>query len=155
MKKFLAPLLLFLWHICVLGAGVAAFHHGSDHAIFGNAKVLPACLFAGLIGGVVYCLRGIYMSFCVYKKWDDIWVVWHCVRPLVSAFCGGICYFFLLAGVFFLKDVEGADFSAYVYYASAFLAGYNVDKFLEKLESINATLFGVGKSRHARRSERE
>lgn len=148
MKKYIAPLALFAWHLCVLVGGFHLCRSYTCAGCFDAAKILPACLFAGLVGGVIYCLRGIYLNFCVRKdEWDNVWIVWHAIRPVVSALCGGVSYFFLQAGLLFLNDADGVDFSPYVYYVLAFLAGYNVDNFLRKSEEIHKSLIGVKKSR--------
>jgi len=31
------------------------------------------CTLIGGVGGVVYCLRGVYLNVCVRKSWDDQW----------------------------------------------------------------------------------
>lgn len=149
MAKFIPPIILHTWHLLLLlGAGVAVVKFKSgDFGRLDIAEVIPGCLLAGLTGGVVYCMRGIYINFCVRKKWDSDWIIWHVIRPFVSAICGVVCYFFLQAGLLLLKGAESADFSPYVYYVLAFLAGLNVDKFIKKLEEISKAVIGVEKSK--------
>ena len=145
MKQYIVPFALVVWHILVLFGGGVFFHNFGGVDYFGVAKMLPACIFAGLVGGIIYCLRGIYLHFCVRKDWDDVWIVWHAIRPMVSTLCGGVSYFFLKSGLLLLND-GGANTSPYIYYVLAFLAGYNVDKFLKKAEEINKSTTGTDKS---------
>ena len=60
--------------------------------------VVP-CALVGGIGGVVYCLRGVYLNACVKKVWDDQWQPWYYIRPIVSHLCGAISFLFLKAGL--------------------------------------------------------
>ncbi|HDR1121453.1 TPA: hypothetical protein QB222_000511, partial [Pasteurella multocida] len=57
------------------------------------------CLLAGGVGGTVYCLRAVYIQACVKKEWDENWVVWYIVRPLISIVIGGVSYLFIKAGL--------------------------------------------------------
>lgn len=147
MNKYLTPIGLFAWHMLVLVGGNFLCRNFAGADCFGASKILSACIFAGLVGGVIYCLRGIYYHFCVRENWNDVWIVWHGIRPVVSALCGGVSYFFLKSGLFLLSDTDGVDSSPYVYYVLAFLAGYNVDNFLRWSEGIHESLAGVKKSR--------
>ncbi len=108
-------------------------------------KLVPInCALIGLLGGVLYCLRGIYVNRSV-KGWDSNWNVWYYLRPLTSSISGFISYVILLAGLLTL-DAEQGD-TEFGFYAFAFIAGYNVDKFLQKLEDVAKTIWGIDKSR--------
>ncbi len=110
-------------------------------------KIGLLCAVIGGIGGCVYCLRGIYISACVRKNWDDIWKPWYYIRPIVSIACGGISYLFLRAGLLFLESGTRPESSALGFYALAFIAGLNVDKFISKVEDISQAAWGIEKSR--------
>ena len=103
------------------------------------------CSLMGGMGGVLYCLRGIYLNKSVHKRWDKDWYVWYYLRPVTSLLSGLVSYIFLKAGLLVLDAAEGDAHFGYL--AVAFVAGYNVDKFLQKLESIAKTLWGIDKSR--------
>lgn len=95
-------------------------------------------------GGVLYCLRGIYRAKAVNKNWDPNWEVWYYLRPITSLISGIVSYVFLKAGLLVL-DADTGD-SMFGYLAIAFIAGYNVDNFLKKLEDIANSVWGIKKS---------
>jgi len=104
------------------------------------------CLFGG-VGGATYCLRGVYISACVKKNWDSAWLPWYFIRPFVSFVCGGISWIFFKAGLIVFESQQNSNASEFAFFALAFIAGLNVDKFVVKLEDIAATVWGIEKSR--------
>ncbi|MDI6766222.1 MAG: hypothetical protein QME52_05305 [Bacteroidota bacterium] len=113
------------------------------------------CILLGGLGGVVYCLRGVYLNASVRKQWDPVWVPWYYIRPFVSLACGGISFLFLKAGLLLLESAQNADSTDLGFYALAFVAGLNVDKFITKIEDIAQATWGIEKSRTARDSSKE
>ena len=109
---------------------------------------LTSCCVAG-VGGCVYCLRAVYLNKAVFKRWDDDYLVWYLLRPVVSTACGGISYLFLRAGLLVLESNPTADASELGFYALAFIAGLNVDKFVQKIETIAHGVWGIERSRAA------
>ncbi len=99
----------------------------------------------GSLGGVLYCLRGIYLNKSVHKRWDKDWYVWYYLRPLTSLISGFVSSIFLKAGLLTLDASEGS--TTFGYLAIAFIAGYNVDNFLKKIEDVAKTVWGIDKSR--------
>ncbi|MEQ6120003.1 hypothetical protein [Reichenbachiella sp. MALMAid0571] len=99
----------------------------------------------GSLGGVLYCLRAVYLNKSVHKRWDEDWIVWYYLRPLTSLLSGLVSSIFLKAGLLTLDAVEGG--STFGYLAVAFIAGYNVDNFLKKIEDVAKTVWGIDKSR--------
>lgn len=121
-----------------------------------DAVRLPfRCILLGGLGGAVYCLRGIYLNASVHKQWDATWVPWYYIRPFVSLACGGISFLFLKAGLLLLESTQNADSTDLGFYALAFVAGLNVDKFITKIEDIAQATWGIEKSRTARDSSKE
>jgi len=110
-------------------------------------KTLLYCILAGGLGGIIYCLRGIYLSACVRKDWDKVWYPWYFIRPIVSMLTGGVSFVFLKAGLLVLDSQSKPNSSHLAFYAVAFIAGLNVDKFIAKLEDIAKTTWGIDKSR--------
>lgn len=108
------------------------------------------CTLIGGIGGVVYCLRAVYLNASVRKSWDDRWQVWYYIRPLVSHFCGAISFLFLKAGLLVLEARQSTEASDLGFLALAFIAGLNVDKFITKVEDIAQATWGIEKSRTAK-----
>lgn len=108
------------------------------------------CTIVGGVGGVVYCLRGVYLNACVKKHWDPDWEPWYYIRPFVSLVCGAVSCLFLKAGLLVLESSQKQDASELGFYALAFVAGLNVDKFIAKIEDIAQASWGIEKSRIAK-----
>ena len=105
------------------------------------------CTLIGIIGGILYCLRAVYLNKCVLKQWDKDWEVWYYLRPITSGISGFISCIFLKAGLLVLEADAKPDAISFGYLAIAFIAGYNVDNFMKKLESIASSVWGITKSR--------
>lgn len=145
MKKVIAFLLIFLFGLCALLARLAA---GDLPAWIVDIRLPIACALAGGLGGFVYTLRAVYINACVYKRWDADWEPWYYIRPFVSLICGGVSWLFLKAGLLILEATEsGSDLG---FYALAFIAGLNVDKFVSKVEDIAQAAWGIEKSRSSK-----
>jgi hypothetical protein len=105
------------------------------------------CALIGVIGGILYCLRAVYLNKCVHKQWDKDWEVWYYLRPITSGISGFISCIFLKAGLLVLAADTQPDAIEYGYLAIAFIAGYNVDNFMKKLEEVASSVWGIKKSR--------
>ena len=105
------------------------------------------CAYFGGLGGVLYCLRGVYINRCVLKRWDDNWQMWYYLRPLVSSICGAISYIFIRAGLLIFDATTQPYSIPYGFLAFAFIAGYNVDNFMRKIEDIALNKWGIAKSK--------
>ncbi|MEJ2609556.1 MAG: hypothetical protein P8179_05560 [Candidatus Thiodiazotropha sp.] len=112
------------------------------------------CILAGGAGGVLYCLRAVYLNACVQGKWSKHWETWYYLRPLVSLISGGVSYIFLKAGLLVLEAQEVESASNYGFLALAFIAGLNVDNFIKKIESIAESAWGIGRSRTSREDDK-
>jgi hypothetical protein len=108
------------------------------------------CGVSGGLGGCLYCLRGVYLNACVRKNWDAQWEPWYYIRPFASLLCGGVSCLFLKAGLLVLEAGEKANATQLGFYAFAFVAGLNVDKFVAKIEDIAQATWGIEKSRAGR-----
>lgn len=110
----------------------------------------------GGVGGVVYCLRAVYLNACVFKTWSYDWLPWYFLRPILSLVCGALSYAVLRAGLLVLDSDGGiVDGNPIGFYVLAFVAGLNVDRFLGKVEEIAQATWGIGKSRASDRKEVE
>jgi len=105
------------------------------------------CTIIGGLGGCLYCLRAVYLNADVRNQWSSQWHIWYYLRPLVSLGCGGVSYLFLRAGLLVLESGTKPDASEIGFYALAFIAGFNVDKFIKKLEDVSEAVWGIEKSR--------
>jgi len=105
------------------------------------------CILTAALAGVLYCVRAVYLNYCVHRHWDKRWEVWYYLRPLASAVTGLVAYIFLKASVIVLEGSQGANTGLYGYMVFSFIAGYNVDRFLKKMEEVAQSKFGVRPSR--------
>jgi hypothetical protein len=92
------------------------------------------------------------LNVSVRKTWDDDWKPWYYIRPVASAICGGVSWLFLKAGLIVLESSQNPNSSNLGFYALAFIAGLNVDRFLGKLEEIAQSIWGIEKSRASKDS---
>ena len=129
--------------------------NGSGHGALAGllAEHQVDVLICGGIGGVTYCLRGIYLKACVFDRWSDKWLPWYFIRPLVSFVCGVVSCVFLKAGLIVLEAKQSGDPTNLAFFALAFIAGLNVDKFVEKIEDIAQVTWGIKKSRTASKED--
>lgn len=118
-------------------------------------RTFGACTAAGGLGGTVYCLRALYLNFCLKRKWDERWVLWYMMRPMVSAAVGAVSWLFLVSGLLALGGEVDPQKGLYGYVAVAFLAGHNVDQFLRRIESIGKSALGVDPTRQNDSSREE
>ncbi len=109
----------------------------------------------GALGGVIYCLRAVYLNRSVKGKWNDDWNVWYFLRPLVSGLVGAVAFVFLNAGLLVLDAGAADNSSPYGFLALSFIAGLNVDRFLVKLEEVAKASWGVKPSRTSERSRKD
>lgn len=80
-------------------------------------KLWVTCALIGGVGGVIYCMRGMYLNYCVNKKWNRDWWLWYLLRPIVSFVMGAVSYIFLRAGLIFLSPTNGEDLNQWTFYA--------------------------------------
>ena len=113
------------------------------------------CSLIGGIAGCTYCLRGVYVNHCALNQWSERWHVWYFLRPVVSLCSGAISYLFLRAGLLVLDSGIKPDSAEFGFYAFAFVAGFNVDKFFQKIEEVAAAVFGIEKSKSASPSKEQ
>src|SRR5262249_54600438 len=135
-------------------AVAAAYVAGLAYTITANQAMRPdwlrvglTCAAVGGLGGCMYCLRGGFLNYSVGRRWGNEWMAWYLLRPIVSAGSGAIRYVFLRAGLLILESGTKQDASEVGFYALAFIAGLNVDKFISKLEDIAQAVWGIEKSR--------
>jgi hypothetical protein len=152
MKKIIIFLLVFLAALTYL---LTVYLSGALPDWLMKIHLPFLCVLAGGFGGCVYCLRGVYLNACVKKQWDDVWQPWYYIRPFISLVCGGASFLFLKAGLLVLESNTRTDASQLGFIALAFIAGLNVDKFIEKIEEIAQATWGIKKSRTAKRDEND
>lgn len=126
----------------------------SENELIVQYQVPFKCGIIGGLGGIIYCLRSVYVNVAVYKNWGSEWHVWYVLRPITSFACGAVSYVFLRAGLLFLESGVDENASEFGFYALAFIAGLNVDKFIQKLEGVGEAVWGIDKSRSRKRAER-
>lgn len=149
MKLIIAYLLAWLIAICWLWSRDAQELLPEWLAPF---RQIFLCSLIGGIGGIVYCLRGVYLNRRLQEKWDDRWNTWYYLRPIVSLIIGGVAYIFLKAGLLVLDAQDSSEHNAYGFYALSFIAGLNVDKFIKKVEGVAESVWGIEPSRASRKN---
>jgi hypothetical protein len=141
--------------ICLAGAIVAGYELVFGHLSFpAGADLLFECILIAGFGGILYCLRSVYLSFSVKKEWAQEWIILYFIRPIVSLLCGGVSFLFLKAGLLVLEAKRQADSSNLGFLAFAFIAGLNVDKFIAKIEELAKATWGVEKTKATIASEK-
>lgn len=110
-------------------------------------KVPLMCGAIAYVGGALYCFRAIYLNKCVHKRWDPDWQVWYFIRPITSTIAGAVSYLFLKAGLLVLESTSNTGASEIGFFALAFIAGFNVDKFVAKIEEVAKAVWGIDKTR--------
>ena len=133
-----------------IAIALAAIALGHATYIEGELKVVAACVLFGGLGGVTYCLRGVYLNACVRKQWDIAWLPWYLLRPIVSLVLGGVSYLFVKSGLLLLGAMQDQTGSQFGIWAISFIAGLNVDRFLAKIEDIGLTVWGIEPSRQSK-----
>ncbi|MCK4306162.1 MAG: hypothetical protein KAY24_18120 [Candidatus Eisenbacteria sp.] len=104
----------------------------------------------GVLGGILYCLRAVYLSVAVRRDWDDRWLYWYFLRPFASLISGFLACLFLKAGLIALGSTPGEGSPVIGFYALAAIAGLNVDRFVAKIEDVAQATWGIKLSRAAR-----
>lgn len=150
MKLVITYLVLMLVLIALSFLGLEQF--GLPESLASSELALQCALIAAL-GGILYCLRSVYLNRCVHDRWTESWEIWYYLRPITSFICGIVAYIFLKAGLVVLDASQNTDAGNFGYYAFAFFAGLNVDKFVAKIEEIGKSLFGIEKTRNAKLSD--
>lgn len=147
MKTIYAIYTLFFYHLSLMGLGLYVRLGWDNYVLWGFSSIwLDVSLF-GLAGGSVYCLRGLYFHYCIEKDWDNVWVVWHVIRPFVSTVCGAVSLVFVKAGLLLFGGASIEMQNHYGVYALAFIAGLNVDNFVKKIELIFKEAIGIKQTR--------
>ena len=142
-KLTILAYLFFILFLILVGLYVIFI---SDYfKIFSKYSILFGSILIGGIGGIVYCLKAIYYESCVKDNWSNKWAIWYYIRPWNSLIMGGISWLFLKSGLLILEG-SSKDSAGYGFYALAFIAGLNVDKFLKKIEETAKTIWGIEKS---------
>lgn len=150
--KFLIGALLTLF-AGTMAAGLWALAVADLPPWIANVRgVLDSTLVGGL-GGAAYCLRGVYLNAAVYDRFDSRWYIWYALRPVTSLIFGGISFVVLKAGLLLLNAQPEDTSSSYGFMAVAFVAGLNVDRFVQRLEEAAKAAFGIEKSRTSTRED--
>lgn len=116
-------------------------------------KLLNECILFGLIGGVIYCLRGMYVNHCALKQWCAGWSLWYLLRPLLSTMMGGISYFILMSGLMAAGMNATSKSPDYFFYLVAFFAGLRVDSFLKYFEGQISKHFNSSKDKESNKTK--
>jgi hypothetical protein len=150
--------MIFMYLLAITAACtwfVAAALLGQVTPAYEAIRVGLACAATAGIGGALYCLRAVYLSRCVRNDWSADWYWWYFLRPLASVICGGASCLFLKAGLLVLESKTQGGATEVGFYALAFVAGLNVDKFVQKIEGVAHAVWGIEKSRSTGGTDRQ
>lgn len=118
-----------------------------QHKLLSEHKLISQCIFIGGIGATTYCLRAIYLNILKGLEDYDKWAIWYYLRPILGLVMGGVSWLFLKAGILALQSEPSSPLQGPVFMSLAFIAGYNINQFLRKLEDIADSLWGIKKSK--------
>lgn len=102
------------------------------------------CILLSTLAGILYCIRALYTN--VASTHNNAPELWYYLRPLASAVAGFAAYVFLKASIIVLEANQAEDAGLHGYMAFSFIAGYNVDLFLKKIEDLSKSTFNVDKA---------
>ena len=108
---------LFFYQIALISLGLYFFFQFDNCSFCKFQPIWLHVVLLGMIGGNTYCIRSLYIQYCVKKEWDNSWVVWHITRPFVSAICGFISLIFFKAGLLLFGVPDFESQSHYGIYA--------------------------------------
>lgn len=148
-QVFLLIIAYLLLMCTASGISLAAISLGMLPHEYEPIRIPLACCLTALLGGGLYCIRAVYLNKCVRKSWDSDWHTWYFLRPLASFICGGASFLFLKAGLLVLESHTTEGATELGFYALAFVAGLNVDKFVAKIEGVAHAVWGIERSRSA------
>lgn len=152
MKKIIAYQVVILFILCFVWTQGQL---GNFPAWLRDYQIVINCMIISTLAGVLYCIRAIYLSRSVRKDWDINWEIWYYLRPISSSISGLIAYIFLKAGLIILEANQTEDAGHFGYLAFAFIAGFNVDNFLKRIENLAKSSFGIEISRSSGKSEND
>ncbi len=141
--------------LCILGIVWSLIPLGVLPEWLQSYLVAIQCMLIAALAGVLYCLRAIYVNYGVNMAWNSYWNVWYLLRPVASAISGLVAYIFLKAGVIILEADTADGANSYGYFAFAFIAGYNVDNFLRRIEGVAKSTFSVEPSSAGRNDKND
>ncbi|MGF3087757.1 hypothetical protein V6B12_014200 [Vibrio anguillarum] len=111
-----------------------------------SIKPIIECVLVAVSGGVLYCLRAVYLNYSQRKQWDSVWLVWYLFRPITSGLMGYVTYLVITAGLVAVGSTS-AEHPETLLYALSFFSGLNVDGFLKKFEGQRSRSMKVKGSR--------
>lgn len=113
-----------------------------------SIKQIIDCILVAVSGGVLYCLRAVYLNYSVRRQWNNVWLVWYLFRPIASGLMGYVTYLIITAGLVAVGSTS-AEHPETLLYALSLFSGLNVDGFLKKFEGQVSSSMKVKGSRQA------
>jgi hypothetical protein len=55
--------------------------------------IIQQYMYAACVGGLAsltYCLRAVYLNYCVHDRWTQQWIPWYIIRPFIGCMIGMI-----------------------------------------------------------------
>ena len=119
----------------------------SDEKPVDFLDVLIAMCLAGILGGILANLRGIFEFYRERKKFPEYLFIPYLIRPLTAAICGVLVFFLantLVSSASASYDSVNVTYKAMIsFMALAIISGFASQEFTERLKAAAATLFGI------------
>lgn len=133
---------ILAWTVALIAVPFYAYQQNISNE-FLKTLVYVSC--AGGLGGIVYAIASVCKHVLVGDfKAESFW--WYIFRPLTGIIMGAVSYFLIMGGLLSLGG-NGApvDYAKnrLFYCGVAFLAGFAVKQFAEKLRELAKTLFAT------------
>lgn len=136
----------------LLALGAAAYYYlCADYVpnCLHKIKLPYFCAIAGGAGSVFYSLWAVYSHWSRQKNWDDDWLVWYLIRPILGLIAGVFTFILLKSGLILLTQQTPSGpasqnlSSNLAYLALAFLAGFNIEDVTKKFKELFKNFFNV------------
>lgn len=110
-------------------------------------KTFTYAFFGGVLGSVIYALRGFYQSVAERngskKAFDFRWIYWYLIRPFAGGIFGFVIYCFTRAELIsFGLTQKTSEQNNLMFFSISFLAGFGFHDFAEYLTKKLKILFG-------------
>ena len=103
--------------------------------------LVTTMILAGMVGACIFSFYAISLHLGYYKDFDDAWLAWYLLRPLMGAGLALIAYVLIRGGVLSVgSDLKNVNFLGVS--GISFLVGLFAEQFLLKLHALADELFG-------------
>ncbi|MGA1822369.1 MAG: hypothetical protein ACMUIG_07570 [Thermoplasmatota archaeon] len=135
---------LYLLFFILLFLIIPIFFHLNDDFLITKSEIITILVYVscmGGLGGTLYALRG-YAMHMHQMDFNFKWESWYYIRPFLGFIMGFVSYLIIAGGLMVLENSSMTDGNVVFFYmAVAFLAGFSVKQFIDKLHDIAKSIF--------------